>query len=223
MSESDPNMSHRDAMEALLPFYLNGTLDGADLAAVEAWLAGDPDGAVALEEAEAELFGSTAANEALRPPADALGRFSKALEQEAGPARAGGSASVFAGLWQRIAGLPSGLAWATAAAAIALVLVQAVGDFGNSGSNYEIAGDKNDLTSMPFALVVFRPDATMADISAFLDANDALIAGGPTAGGVFRIAIPAKTVADYDRVLGLIEAAPFAQSVTAGRKPTDGE
>jgi len=222
MSESDRDMSRRDEMEALLPFYLNGTLDGEDLAAMEAWLANDPAGAFALEEAEAELFGATAANEALRPPADALGRFSKMLESEAGPARARGSVSILAGLWQRIAGLPSGLAWATAAAAIALVLVQAAGDFGNSGGDYEIAGDENDLKSMPFALVVFRPDATMADISAFLGANDALIAGGPTAGGVFRIAIPAKTIADYDRVLGLIAAAPFAQSVTAGRKPTDG-
>lgn len=221
MSESD--MSHRDAMEALLPFYLNGTLDGADLAAVEAWLANDPAGAKALEEAEAELFGATAANEALRPPADALGRFSKALDQEAGPARAAGSASVFAGLWQRIAGLPSGLAWATAAAAIALVLVQAVVDDGRRGTGYEIAGEENDLRALPFALVVFKPDAAMAEISAFLDANDAVIAGGPTAGGVFRIALPVKTVADYDRVLALIAAAPFAQSVTAGRKPTDGE
>jgi hypothetical protein len=220
---SDPEMSHRDEMEALLPFYLNGTLDGADLAAVEAWLANDPAATAAMEEAEAELFGATAANEALRAPADALGRFSKALEKEAGPARASGASSVFSGLWQRIAGLPSGLAWATAAAAIALVLVQAVVDDGRRGTGYEIAGEENDLRALPFALVVFKPDATMADISAFLDANDAVIAGGPTAGGVFRIALPVKTVADYDRVLALIAAAPFAQSVTAGRKPTDGE
>jgi hypothetical protein len=141
----------------------------------------------------------------------------------AGPARASGSVAVFAGLWQRIAGLPSGLAWATAAAAIALVLVQAVVDDGRRGTGYEIAGEENDLRALPFALVVFKPDAAMAEISAFLDANDAVIAGGPTAGGVFRIALPVKTVADYDRVLALIAAAPFAQSVTAGRKPTDGE
>lgn len=223
MSESDTNMAHRDEMEALLPFYLNGTLDGADLAAVEAWLANDPAGAKALEEAEAELFGATAVNEALRPPGDALGRFSKALEREAGPARAAGSAPVFAGLWQRIAGLPAGLAWATAAAAIALVLVQAVGDFRNSGGDYQVAGDGNDLGTLPFVLVAFKPDAGMAAITAFLDENDASIAGGPTAGGVFRIALPVKTVADYDRVLALIAAAPFVQSATAGRKPSNGE
>ncbi|MCV3242449.1 anti-sigma factor [Mesorhizobium sp. ZC-5] len=222
MSESDPKMSRRDEMEALLPFYLNGTLGGENLAAVEAWLAEDPAAAAALEEAEAELFGSSAANEAIRPPADALGRFSKMLDREAGPARETATGSRLAALWSRVAGLPSGLAWATAAAAIALVLLQAAVNIGGRGDGYEIAGSEDDLKAMPFALVVFKPDARMADIADFLDANDAVIAGGPTAAGVFRIGIPARTVADYDRVLGLISAAPFAQSVTAGKKPADG-
>src|SRR5690606_24444802 len=85
---SDNEMSRRDELEALLPFYLNGTLDGRDLAAVEEWLATDPAASVALEEAEAEFSGTSAANDAIRPPADALSRFSKALDAEAGPVRA---------------------------------------------------------------------------------------------------------------------------------------
>ena len=35
-------MSRRDEIETLLPFYLNGTLSGDDLDAVEEWLATDP-------------------------------------------------------------------------------------------------------------------------------------------------------------------------------------
>ncbi|TIN85850.1 MAG: anti-sigma factor, partial [Mesorhizobium sp.] len=35
-------MSRRDEMETLLPFYLNGSLEGSDLEAVEEWLASDP-------------------------------------------------------------------------------------------------------------------------------------------------------------------------------------
>ena len=35
-------MSSRDELEALLPFYLNGTLDEVDLASVDEWLATDP-------------------------------------------------------------------------------------------------------------------------------------------------------------------------------------
>ena len=67
-------MSRRDEMETLLPFYLNGSLEGSELEAVEEWLATDPAAMAALGEAEAEFSGISAANEAIRPPADALSR-----------------------------------------------------------------------------------------------------------------------------------------------------
>ena len=62
----------------------------------------------------------------------------------------------------------------------------------------------------------------MADITAFLTENRAAILSGPAAGGVFKIGIPAETVADYDRVLGLIAAQPFTDAAMAGRRPADG-
>lgn len=219
---AEENMSHRDEMETLLPFYLNGTLAGDELEAVEAWLATDPAAALALEEAEAEFSGTVTSNEALRPPGDALSRFSKALEQEAGRARSQSAPSWLAHAWERIAGLPVGLAWATAAVAIAFVLAQAVTDTGRSGGDFEIAGEGGGVTAMPFAFVKFKPDAQMSDIAGFLGSHDAVIVGGPTAGGVFRIGIPARTGADYDRLIGLIAAQPFAESVSEGRKPADG-
>ena len=49
--ENPEKMSRRDELEALLPFYLNGTLEGEDLAAVEAWLTSDPAAMAALGEA----------------------------------------------------------------------------------------------------------------------------------------------------------------------------
>ena len=66
MSEED--MSRRDEIEALLPFYLNGTLSDAELAQVEAWLGSDPAALAALEQAELELSAASDANEAIRPP-----------------------------------------------------------------------------------------------------------------------------------------------------------
>jgi hypothetical protein len=156
------------------------------------------------------------------PPADALSRFSKALEAEAGPARAEAGKSWLAGRWERIAGLPAGLAWATAAAAVLLLVAQAALDTGRRGGDFEIAGEESGVGAMPFAFVKFKPEAEMADISAFLVENGAAIAGGPTAGGVFRIAIPAETAADYDRLVGLIAAQPFAETVSEGRKPANG-
>ncbi len=212
------NMSRRDELEALLPFYLNGTLDGADLEAVEQWLATDPAAAAALGEAEAEFSGAVAANEAIRPPSDAFSRFSKALDAEAGPARVVASSSALAQIWNRFMEIPAGVAWAAAAAAVALVLVQAVLEPASRRTDFEIAGS-DELARMPFAFVTFKPEARIADIAAFLAGNGATVLAGPAAGGVFKIGIFATTVADYDRLVGLIAAQPFAETVAPGRKP----
>lgn len=213
------NMSRRDELEALLPFYLNGTLEGADLAAVEDWLASDPAAMAALGEVEAEFSGATAANQAIRPPADALSRFSAALDAEAGPARAT-APSIVARLWSGILAIPAGVAWAAATAAVVLVLVQAAMGPGGRGGPVEIAG--TGQAEMPFALVTFKPDARIADISAVLAGQGITVLSGPAPGGVFKLGIPAKTVADYDRVVGLIAAQPFAETVLTGRKPANG-
>ncbi|TIN50720.1 MAG: anti-sigma factor, partial [Mesorhizobium sp.] len=103
-------MSRRDEMETLLPFYLNGSLEGAELEAVEEWLASDPAAMAALGEAEAEFSGTAAANEAIRPPADALSRFARALDAEAGPARAPPGQSWLAKVFGRVTAIPSGVA-----------------------------------------------------------------------------------------------------------------
>ncbi|RUU42311.1 anti-sigma factor [Mesorhizobium sp. M6A.T.Ca.TU.002.02.2.1] len=215
-------MSRRDEMETLLPFYLNGSLEGSELEAVEEWLASDPAALAALGEAEAEFSSTAASNEAIRPPADALGRFARALDAEAGPVRAPATSSWLAQVWGRFMAVPAGIAWAAAAALLALVMVQSVVQPGGKDGDFEIAGQQGDLAKMPFALVTFKPDAKMADIVAFLGEHQLKIAGGPTADGVFRLGIPATTAADYEKVLGLIAAQPFAEAVVEGRKPIDG-
>jgi len=215
------SMSRRDEMEMLLPFYLNGTLESEELAEVEAWLNSDPEAPAALREAEAEFSGTHASNEAIRVPADALSRFSSALDGVAGPARSASAPSLAARLWQRVMGVPAGVAWAAAAAAVALLLVQAVMEPGGGGGDFEVAGS-GDPADLPFALVTFRPEAAIGDINEFLSGNGAVVISGPAAGGVFRIAIPASTPAEYDRLVGLIAAQPFAETVLPGRKPDDG-
>jgi anti-sigma-K factor RskA len=219
---AEEKMSRRDELEALLPFYLNGTLAGADLEAVETWLASDPDAVAALAEAEMELVETGAANEALRPPPDALSRFSNALEHEAGRVRIRPGISWFAAAWHRVSGSSASVAWAVAAAAIAIVLLQAVSGGVLQKGDYRVAGTHRDLSKEPFVLVVFKPDAKIADIVAFLSKNGASIVSGPTAGGVFRVAIAAKTAAEYDRSVALIADQPFAGKVSSGRRPADG-
>ncbi|WP_214474720.1 anti-sigma factor [Mesorhizobium sp. dw_380] len=216
-------MSRRDEMETLLPFYLNGSLEGSDLEAVEEWLASDPSALAALGEAEAEFSGTSAANEAIRPPADALSRFAKALDAEAGPAagKPAGS-SWLAQAWGRFMAVPVGVAWAAAAVLLALIVVQTLVQPGGKGKDFEIAGAEDDLAKMPFALVKFKPDAKMSDISGFLGSNGLKVIGGPTTDGVFRLGIPAADAAGYTRQLGLIAAQPFTETVIEGRKPADG-
>ncbi|WP_082583114.1 anti-sigma factor [Mesorhizobium sp. Root695] len=215
-------MSRRDEMETLLPFYLNGSLEGSDLEAVEEWLASDPAALAALGEAEAEFSGTTAANEAIRPPADALSRFARALDAEAGPARKPAGSSWLAQAWGRFMAVPVGVAWAAAAVLLALVMVQSFVEPGGKGNDFEIAGAQDDLAKMPFALVKFKPDAKMSDISGFLGSNGLKIIGGPTADGVFRLGMPAASAADYAKQIGLIAAQPFTETVIEGRKPVDG-
>ncbi|MER8463885.1 anti-sigma factor [Mesorhizobium sp. M1396] len=215
-------MSRRDEMETLLPFYLNGSLEGSDLEAVEEWLASDPAALAALGEAEAEFSGTTAANEAIRPPADALGRFARALDAEAGPVRQPADSSWLAQAWGRFMAVPVGVAWAAAAVLLALVMVQSFVEPSGKGSDFEIAGAQDDLAKMPFALVKFKPDAKMSDISGFLGSNGLKIIGGPTTDGVFRLGIPATTTADYTRQIGLVAAQPFTETVIEGRRPVDG-
>ena len=216
------DMSRRDELEALLPFYLNGTLEGDDLVAVEQWLTSDVAAITALGEAEAEFSGVAAVNEAIRPPADALSRFAKAIDAEAGPVAAKAGPSTIVQLWNRFTAIPASAAWAVAAAALAFVLVQATIEPGRQAPDFEVAGTPEDRATVPFALVTFRPDATIADINALLAANGGSIFAGPASGGVFKIAIAATTVADYDRVVGLIAAAPVVETVLPGRKPVDG-
>jgi hypothetical protein len=215
-------MSRRDEMETLLPFYLNGSLEGSDLEAVEEWLASDPTATAALGEAEAEFSGTTAANERIRPPADALGRFAKALDAEAGPARTPAGSSWLAQAWSRFMAVPVGVAWGAAAVLLALMVAQSVVQPGGRGNDFETAGTEDDLARLPFALLRFKPDARMSEISSFLGSNGLKIIGGPTADGVFRVAIPAASAAEYTKLLGLVASQPFTDTVIEGRKPADG-
>jgi hypothetical protein len=127
---------------------------------------------------------------------------------------------VLSRLWAGFMGIPASVAWAAATAAVVLVLVQAAMELSGRGGQVEIAG--TEAQDMPFALVTFKPDARIADISAVLSGQGAVILSGPAPGGVFKIGIPAATPADYERIVGLIAAQPFADTVAAGRKPANG-
>jgi hypothetical protein len=213
------DLKGRDELEALLPFYLNGTLDGADLARVEAWLADDPAAMAALAEVEAEHDAAILANEAIRVPGDALQRFTRSLDAEAAPARGGGVS--FAALWQKIMGAPPAIAWGAAAAMLALVIAQAVTPPGGTEAPFTEAGIERAAEVGPHVLVVFAPAAGMADISALLAGAGAAITGGPKPGGIYEVSLPATTVAGFDRLAAELAASPLVGQVLPGLKPAE--
>jgi anti-sigma-K factor RskA len=217
MSE-DANMTRRDEIETLLPFYLNGTLSGADLALVEDWLANDPNADAALAEAEGELAFVTEDNEALRPHPNAFKRFSDALEKEAGPAVS--PVSRLSAWLRGTFAIPAPLVWASAAAMLALVAVTA-GNLGHSPQNdIEVAGS-GETDTAAFVLVIFKPEAKLSDIAALLKASGAQMADGPSAAGAFKIKVSAATIADYDADSAALAKSPLVEKLIPGRKPDE--
>lgn len=214
---ADTGLARRDEMESLLPFYLNGTLQGDDLARLEAWLDQDPAGAEALAEAELEFAASLEANEALRPRSDALSRFSAALEREAPAPRQRVSLFSAAANWLRAA--PPALAWTAAAAMLALVAIQAVtGDYtGDDGPRVAGAGDS--ASTLPFALIAFKADASVESVAAILSETGATIVDGPKPGGFFRVAIPAEDGAGYDAIVKRITDSGLVDGMMPGTRP----
>jgi anti-sigma factor RsiW len=178
------------AAQALLPWYVNGTLDAAEHAAVDAHL-----GDCARCRADLELQRLVRATPVASPPGDvdrgwlALRRR---LEAEAAPK------PPIASPVRRPA--PRWLMPALALqAAFGVVLAAAwlapprVGDYRTLGA--APAAPAN-------ALVVFRADATEAEIRAALRAVDARIVGGPTVTDAYLLRLPASGAASLSRLRG---------------------
>lgn len=215
--------ARRDELETLLPFYLNGTLEGEESRRVEEWLTSDdPEAAAALAQAEAEFAATLEANEALRPPPDALSRFSAALEREAGPERRPAQAGLAARLWQGLVGLPAGVAWAVAGLAVAILLAQTLTDRTGEPGGYEIAGEESLAANRPFVLVTFDPAAPIGEITATLSGLGVAIAEGPLPGGMYRVVVPAEDSTEFDRISAGIAASDLVVEVVIGRRPADG-
>lgn len=224
-SDRVPDMSDRDRIEALLPFYLNGTLDADDLVLVQAWLDSSPDASAALAAAEAESDASVSANEAISLPPNALGRLNTALDAEAGTTCDAAGPSWIRRVAGKILGAPPALAWGTAAAALALVVVQAVTLPGNPSRDrpetFSQAGVSQFKDDSPYVLVVFAPGADIARISALLAQTGASIASGPKPGGVYFIDLPAEDMETYARLSAVLAASPVVKQLLPGRKPAE--
>jgi anti-sigma-K factor RskA len=215
MSEM-PKMTHRDEMETLLPFYLNGALSGDDLKHVEDWLASDPGADEALLAAEAEIALIFEDNEAHSPRPDAFQRFSDSLDKVS--ASAASPMSWLSAFFSKTFAIPAPLLLATAAAAIVLMAVAIANFKSNSPEDVQVAG-AGQSANVPFVLVTFSEGATLAEIAKLLTENGSRIESGPASGSAFKIALSAETLTQYDQQSKQLAASPLVEKLIPGKKP----
>ncbi len=179
-------------LEALLPWYANGTLDARDARRVEDALASDQALAAQYAAIQDEYAETIVLIENLGAPSShAMQRLFAAIdaEPERKPSRSMKMPVRIAGFFARLS--PRTLAYSAAVGAIALVLQAGIigavlvkGATGYQTASYQDA----QKSSGTLALIRFVPDARMSDISAFLDNYKASIVDGPKA-GTFRVRI----------------------------------
>ena len=213
MNKTNQKMSAED-IEALLPWYAAGTLEPLEADEVEAALAADTELARRLELVREEMTEAILLNEALGvPSARVMENLFKAIDKERKIARA----PAWGGLgWLADLLTPRAFAFAAGAAVIVIMLQAGViaklvlQDRAETGSSFETASAPAPATRGfeigSFALVRFAPQASIADISRFLDSRDAVIVDGPRPGGpggMYRVRVARTYVSkdELDRVV----------------------
>jgi hypothetical protein len=215
MTTLNKEAPERQDLEALLPWHAAGTLARHDSERVERALVNDRDLALQYDLVREELNETIHLNELLGAPSSrCMEKLFAAIEAEGVKAPVRRSFD-FAG---RISEFMSGfsartLAWSASAAVVAIVAQAAVlttvaiKDQGPAG--FEPASYR----SIDDALVVIRfvPQATLGDITKFLDAHHAAVVDGPKKGQLYSIRLP---VSGTDKP----EMAKFVQRMQAESK-----
>jgi hypothetical protein len=211
-------------VELLLPWHAAGTLNRRDAARVEQALANDNELAARYEMVREELGEAIRLNESLgAPSARAMQQLFAKIDAE--PARKPKSSfSLTAWLTDFVAGFsPRTLAYGATAAALAIVLQAGIlaGVFvkeGTVGPQLASYTQNENLSEGAFVLVRFKPQASAADITKFLDDNGASVVGGPSAGtGLFRLRVAENALSQSE--LGAVVKKMAANPVVAFTVP----
>jgi hypothetical protein len=198
MNTLNKEAPEREAIEALLPWHAAGTLNRRDAERVEQALASDRALARHYDLVREELNETIHLNETLgAPSARAMEKLFAAIDAEGAVAR---KPRVSFDLGARIAEFLSGfaprtLAYAAGAAVLAIVLQAAVLTTvliqQQGGGSYEVA---NAEAEGAFVAVRFAPQASVSDITKFLDSYKASVVGGPRPGELYKLRISETTL-----------------------------
>ena len=193
-------------IEALLPWYANGTLSAEEAAEVEAALAADPLLRAHLARIDDERIAAIESAEALPLPSS---RIADRLFVEIGKTAPSGRPSLLSRLFgafgEQIAALsPSQLGLSAAAAALVLLVLG--GALGGVVAKRELtegyqtaSGDTVVNPTGAYLLIAFQPAATAAEIEQIVGSVGGSIVDGPRAGGLFKLRIGEATMNDADR------------------------
>ena len=200
----------RQDIEALLPWHAAGTLSRRDSDRVERALASDRELARRFELVREELSETIHLNETLgAPSARAMEKLFAAIEAEA-PAAKKRSFNFVGRVVEFMSSFtPRTLAYAAAAAVVVLALQAAVltsvvvRDQG--ATTHELASHDN---GSQLAVVRFAPQATLADVTRFLDINNVAIVQGPKKGGLYdiRLTTPPVSQDEFNRLIQKMKA-----------------
>jgi hypothetical protein len=217
------NETERSEIEDLLPWHAAGTLDHREAQRVEAALAENPELARRYELVREELGETIHLNETLgAPSARAMEALFAKIDAE--PARRPAvSLNLGARVGEFFASLsPRTLAWSASAAALAIVLqaglIAGIMLNENGPAGYATASAPTSVSGeggigVPtafqgdYALIRFQPQASAAEITQFLETNKLSVAGGPSAGGLYRVRIAAAKLpkTDLDRLVKTLQ------------------
>jgi hypothetical protein len=182
-----------DDIEALLPWYAAGTLDAREADEVEAAVATNAELSRRLDLVREEMTEAIVLNEALGvPSARVMEKLFQAIDRERRATREPAARSGFGG-WLADLLTPRAFAFGAGAAMLLIALEAgviaklALQDQPEPRGTYKPQSTPTAPTRGiefgAFALVRFAPQASMADVTRFLNSRDALIVDGPQPGG----------------------------------------
>lgn len=201
MMSMNKEAPERQDIEALLPWHAAGTLSRRDSDRVERALANDGELARRYQLVREELNETIHLNETLgAPSARCMEKLFAAVDAES-PAAKKRSFNIFGRIMEFVASFsPRTLAWSATAAVLAIVLQAAVltsivvrDPATQSGPT--LASDSN---GEQLAIVRFIPNVSLADVTRFLDTNQATVVHGPRRGGFYEIRISTTRLPEED-------------------------
>lgn len=185
-----------DDIEMLLPWHAAGSLDPRDAKRVDDALRRDPELARRYALVRQELAETIQLNESLGAPSTrAMEALFRQIDREPkSPARPSFD------FVERLSGFfaslsPRTLAWSATGAALVLLLQGGLiagillNDGRTNGTYQTATAPGSHVTDGTFVMIRFASEVKVAEITSFLHDNDLTIAGGPIAGGLYRVQV----------------------------------